>query len=95
MELSKILNIFEEHGFNENNCSFFRQEDITEIAKDVIANINYTRCSTQLKDLDNDNFEDWLIVNGYEYFKNFYLKGDKSFSESELMQKYNDEVMNL
>lgn len=50
MELQKILNIFEEHGFNENNCSFFRQEDITDIAKEVKEAINYNRCSTQLKD---------------------------------------------
>ena len=44
MDVKKILDIFEEHGFNENNCSFFRQENIPDIAKDVIAAINYTRC---------------------------------------------------
>lgn len=53
MELQKILNIFEEHGFNENNCSFFRQEDIIDIAKDVLKAINYTRCCTKL----NPEFE--------------------------------------
>tara|TARA_R110002012_G_C11420346_1_gene588150 strand:- start:405 stop:704 length:300 start_codon:yes stop_codon:yes gene_type:complete len=50
MELQKIINIFEEHGFNENNCSFFKQEDITDIAKDVLKAINYTHCSAQLND---------------------------------------------
>lgn len=53
MDLQKILNIFEEHGFNENNCSFFRQEDITDIAKELKEAINYTCCcksdSEQLK----------------------------------------------
>lgn len=44
MDLQKILDIFEEHGFNENNCSFFRQEDITDIAKEIEEAINYTRC---------------------------------------------------
>jgi len=48
MELQKIINIFEEHGFNENNCSFFKQEDITDIAKDVLKAINYTHCCTEL-----------------------------------------------
>lgn len=57
--------------------------------------INYTRCCEELKELDNDNFEDWLIVNGYTVFDDYYLKGDIAFSESELMQKYNDQVMNL
>ncbi len=57
--------------------------------------INYTHCCTELKDLDSDNFEDWLIVNGYTVYKDNYMKGNLVFFESELMQKYNDEVMNL
>ena len=44
MKIKKVLDIFKEHGFDENNCSFFRQEDINDIAKDVIAAINYTHC---------------------------------------------------
>ncbi len=57
--------------------------------------INYNRCSLQLKDLDNDNFEDWLIVNGYAIFDDYYLKNDIAFSESDLIDIYNKEVMNL
>lgn len=57
--------------------------------------INYTHSCTELKDLDSDNFEDWLIVNGYTVYKNHYMKGDQVFFESELIQKYKDEVMNL
>ena len=70
MDIKKILDIFEEHGFNENNCSFFRQEDITDIAKDVIAAINYTRCCTELKDKTGyNNIDDfdpsWIhYING-------------------------------
>ena len=48
MEITKVLDIFKEHGFDENNCSFFRQEDINDIAKDVIAAISVTRCCTEL-----------------------------------------------
>tara|TARA_R110000765_G_scaffold400441_1_gene495463 strand:+ start:47 stop:262 length:216 start_codon:yes stop_codon:yes gene_type:complete len=48
MKIKKVLDIFKEHGFDENNCSFFRQEDINDIAKDVIAAINYTHCCTEL-----------------------------------------------
>ena len=58
MDVKKILDIFEEHGFNENNCSFFRQENIPDIAKDVIAAINYTRCCTELNVVDSD--DDWI-----------------------------------
>ena len=41
MDLQKIIKIFEEHGFNENNCSFFRQEDITDIAKEIEADFYF------------------------------------------------------
>jgi len=57
--------------------------------------INYTRCCTELKELDDDNFDDWLIVNGYTVYKDHYMKGDQVFFESELIQKYNNEVMNF
>ena len=73
----------------------FTEDDFPNILNEIEETINYSRCSTQLKEFDSDNFEDWLIINGYTCFKNFYLKGDISFTESELMQKYNDEVMNL
>lgn len=57
--------------------------------------INYTHCCTELKELDSDNFEDWIIVNGYAVFDDYYLKNDIAFSESDLIEIYNKEVMNL
>ena len=57
--------------------------------------INYTHCCEELKELDDDNFWHWLIVNGYTVYKDHYMKGDQVFFESELIQKYNNEVMNL
>lgn len=60
------------------------------VLKDYRKAITVTRCCYKLKDLDNDNFEDWLIVNGYTVYKDHYMKGDQVFFESELMKKYND-----
>jgi hypothetical protein len=57
--------------------------------------INYTHCCTELKELDNDNFEDWIIVNGYAVHNDYYLKNDIAFSESDLIKIYNKEVMSL
>tara|TARA_R110000823_G_scaffold311523_1_gene437261 strand:+ start:650 stop:934 length:285 start_codon:yes stop_codon:yes gene_type:complete len=65
MDIKKILDIFKEHGFNENNCSFFRQEDITDIAKEVIAAINYTHCCTELKGKEDDT-EYWVDLVNWE-----------------------------
>ena len=64
MDLQKIINIFEEHGFNENNCSFFRQEDITDIAKEIEAAINYTHCCTELCKHENETLHQG---NGFIY----------------------------
>jgi len=69
--------------------------DMQNFAKKYVEAINYTHCCEELKELDSDNFEDWLIVNGYAVFDNYYLKGDIAFSESELIDIYNKEVMNL
>ena len=57
--------------------------------------INYTRCCTELKDLDNYNFEDQIIVNGYAVYDDYYLKNDIAFSERDLIEIYNKEVINL
>ena len=57
--------------------------------------INYTHCCEELKELDDDNFWHWLIVNGYTVYKDHYMKGDQVFFESELIQKYNNEVMDF
>jgi len=68
MELQKIINIFEEHGFNENNCSFFRQEDITDIAKELLEAINYTHsCESDSEQLHTEVFKlaNKLAINGY------------------------------
>ena len=70
-------------------------EIMTDFAKKELEAINYTRCCEELKELDDDNFDDWLIVNGYTVYKDHYMKGDQVFFESELIQKYNNEVMNL
>jgi len=70
-------------------------EIMTDFAKKEVESINYTRCCEELKELDDDNFDDWLIVNGYTVYKDHYMKGDQVFFESELIQKYNNEVMNL
>ena len=69
-----------------------RENQVKEILEKAI---NYNRCSTQLKEFDSDNFEDWIIVNGYAVFDDYYLKNDIAFSESDLIDIYNKEIMNL
>ena len=55
------------------------------------AKINYTR----LKDKEIISFEEWLFVNNYKKLFDYFVKDAVSFTESELMQIYNDQVMNL
>jgi len=57
MEIKEIQNIFKEHGFNENNCSFFRQEDINDIAKEIVEKINYTHSCTEVCDCEFERID--------------------------------------
>jgi predicted transcriptional regulator len=95
MDLQKILNIFEEHGFNENNCSFFRQEDITDIAKEIKAAINYTHCSTQLKDKKTITFDEFAKENNYKQNFLYFYRDGKTFKPSEIMKRYKTYLLNL
>ena len=57
--------------------------------------INYTQCCTELKDKEVLSFEEWLFVNNYKKLFDYFVKDSISFTESELMQIYNDKVMSL
>lgn len=63
---------------------------LDNLLKDTIQAIDVIRCCTELKALDNGNFEDWLVVNGYVVFDDYYLKNDIAFSESDLIEIYNN-----
>ena len=80
---------------SKNDYNKIYEKDFDNLANELLEAINYTRCCEELKELDDDNFDDWLIVNGYTVYKDHYMKGDQVFFESELIQKYNNEVMNL
>ena len=57
--------------------------------------INYTQCCTELKDKEVLSFEEWLFVNNYKKLFDYFVKDSISFTESELMQIYNDKVISL
>ena len=57
--------------------------------------INYTHSCTELKDKEVLSFEEWLFVNNYKKLFDYFVKDSISFTESELMQIYNNKVMNL
>ena len=95
MKTPEILKIFTKHGFNEYNCPFFKSEDIVNIANELEKAINYTHSCTELKDKEVLSFEEWLFVNNYKKLFDYFVKDSISFTESELMQIYNNKVMNL
>jgi hypothetical protein len=57
--------------------------------------INYTRCCTELKSKETITFEEWLFVNDYKKLFDYFVKDSVSFTESELIQIYNNQVMSL
>ena len=66
-----------------------------EFFNKLLAAINYTHSCTELKDKETISFEEWLFVNNYKKLFDYFVKDAVSFTESELMQIYNDQVMNL
>jgi hypothetical protein len=50
--------------------------------------INYTRCSTQLKDKEVMTFESWVVENKETETYNAFLEGGFSFSLGDLYRKY-------
>ena len=90
-ELSKEVTELKDRG----EIGLFAELKLQNIINKLKKAINYTHCCEELKDLDNDNFEDWIIVNGYAVYDDYYLKNDIAFSESDLIEIYNKEVINL
>ncbi len=85
-----------EDKVNSTMLSNIRKTEINlillEIQKEAI---NYTHCFTELKAKEAITFEEWLFVNNYKKLFDYFVKDAVSFTESELMQIYNDQVMRL
>ena len=88
-KLKDLNQMLIDDGYNGSNIVIQTLEEIREEA------INYTRCCTELKDKETISFEEWLFVNNYKKLFDYFVKDAVSFTESELMQIYNDQVMNL
>tara|TARA_R110001632_G_scaffold183127_1_gene303237 strand:- start:24 stop:311 length:288 start_codon:yes stop_codon:yes gene_type:complete len=95
MNRDELLQILQEEtdGFTEQ--SRLRDDVLDTLEKVQELAINYTRCCTELKDKETISFEEWLFVNNYKKLFDYFVKDAVSFTESELMQIYNDQVMNL
>ena len=57
--------------------------------------INFIPCCTELKGKEAISFEEWLFVNNYKKLFDYFVKDAVSFTESELMKIYNNQVMRL
>ena len=95
MNRDELLQILQEEtdGFTEQ--SRLRDDVLDTLEKVQELAINYTRCCTELKDKETISFEEWLFVNNYKKLFDYFVKDAVSFTESELMQIYNDQVMSL
>jgi hypothetical protein len=68
---------------------------LTGVIEGMEKAINYTHCCTELKDKETISFEEWLFVNNYKKLFDYFVKDHIAFTERELMQIYNDQVMSL
>ena len=97
MELNKIVELLEgyEMPCGSGEYDFIHRKDYQAIAKELQQAMNYIPCCTELKDKEVLSFEEWLFVNNYKKLFDYFVKDSISFTESELMQIYNDKVMSL
>lgn len=65
-----ILNVLKkmrtDYGNNEN-IIFAQDSDLDVVADELLVAINYTRCSTQLKDKEKMTFSNWLRSKGFKF----------------------------
>ena len=94
MENTKIIKRLIQHYIEGSELTQDEHFEVRSLEKQLAA-INYTRCCTELKDKETISFEEWLFVNNYKKLFDYFVKDAVSFTESELMQIYNDQVMNL
>ena len=66
----------------------------TEYVEWLEAKINYTRCSTQLKDKEAMSFDDWLEMNNYTQIKDAVFKDEngKKFKQTTLQIEYYNNI---
>mgnify|MGYP003626037055 CR=1 FL=1 len=94
MENTKIIKRLIQHYIEGSELTQDEHFEVRSLEKQLAA-INYTRCCTELKDKETISFEEWLFVNNYKKLFDYFVKDAVSFTESELMQIYNDQVMSL
>ena len=94
MENTKIIKRLIQHYIEGSELTQDEHFEVRSLEKQLAA-INYTRCCTELKDKETISFEEWLFVNNYKKLFDYFVKDHIAFTESELMQIYNDQVMSL
>jgi hypothetical protein len=57
--------------------------------------INYTRCSTQLKDKKTITFDEFAKENNYKQNFLYFYRDGKTFKPSEIMKRYKTYLLNL
>ena len=62
----------------------------------LVKNINAIQCCTKLKDKEEPTFEEWVYMNNYTpKARQYFDVNSIMWTEHELINMYNNEVMNL
>ena len=63
---------------------------LTDFASDEVKAINYTRCSTKLKDKKKPNFKEWLEMYNYKKVKTLFVAHGKEYYYTEVYKQYQE-----
>ena len=81
---------------SKNDYNKIYEKDFDNLANELLEAINYTHCSTQLKDKEVPTFMFWMDCNSIRMVEhNRFIKENNIMSFQEVSQKYINEMINL
>ena len=90
--LQSCIEQFEHIDSVNNNPTLNTTESLIREIKKAI---NYTRCSTQLKDKKTITFDEFAKENNYKQNFLYFYRDGKTFKPSEIMKRYKTYLLNL
>tara|TARA_R110000764_G_scaffold136227_2_gene224137 strand:- start:9 stop:293 length:285 start_codon:yes stop_codon:yes gene_type:complete len=94
MENTKIIKRLIQHYIEGSELTQDEHFEVRSLEKQLAA-INYTRCCTELKDKDIIAFHVFAEINKYAKCFEGYKRDGKTFSETEVLKRYNTYLQSL
>ena len=91
MNKRQIISKVEELLHKKYNAGSIDSELVEDCINSTLEAINYSQCSTELKEKENLSFKDWKTLNKYtRAMHGYYKQGDKIIESTDVVLMYRD-----